>query len=139
MAKLRQLTGEANLGLDPVEELYDGLVFGTGEDDNLVAPCIRGSPVEVYGWYGDDVLEFNNSGNCGPVYLFGGWGADTFRIGAFATVQDYDEGEDVIRLLGVSGRLTTSFANDMTTISANDVAVVAAAGQWNLNQLNIQT
>ena len=54
MAKLRQLTGEANLGLDPVEELYDGLVFGTGEDDSLVAPCIRGSPVEVYGWYGDD-------------------------------------------------------------------------------------
>ena len=54
LAYLRQLAGDQNLGNDPVEDVFGGLVFGTGKDDFLVAPCIRGSPVEVYGWYGND-------------------------------------------------------------------------------------
>jgi len=140
LAYLRQLAGDQNLGNDPVEDVFRGLVFGTGEDDDLVAPCIRGSPVEVYGWYGDDVLEFNTSGNCGPVSLFGGWGADTFRIGARATIQDYEEG-DTIRLLNTRNRarLTRSFANLVTTVFVDGSAAVYVAGEWNLSQLNIRT
>lgn len=47
---------ESDLGDEPVQEVMEDIVFGTGKDDNaLIAPCKDdGSLVEVYGYYGDD-------------------------------------------------------------------------------------
>lgn len=52
---LRHLFGDSDIGQDPVEDVFDHIVMGTGRDDDLlVAPCVEDSPVEVYGFYGDD-------------------------------------------------------------------------------------
>jgi len=47
---------DANLGDEPVQDVFEDIVFGTGYDDNaLIAPCKDdGFIVEVYGYYGDD-------------------------------------------------------------------------------------
>ena len=47
---------ESDLGDEPVQDVMEDIVFGTGKNDNaLIAPCKDdGSIVEVYGYYGDD-------------------------------------------------------------------------------------
>ena len=83
------------------------------------------------------VLEFIGGSGCGPVSLFGGHDKDTFRIGAFATIQDY-EAHDTIKLpAGTSDRLSTTVANGVTTVYADGVAVVAVDGNWQLGDLDI--
>ena len=44
------------LGDEPVQDVFEDIVFGTGKDDNaLISPCKDdGSLVEVYGYYGND-------------------------------------------------------------------------------------
>lgn len=116
---LRTLFGDEDLGDDPVDDVFNDIVFGTGKDDALlVAPCVVESPVEVYGFYGDDVLEFNDQGDCGPISLFGGDGADTFRIGARATIQDY-ETVDTIVLLGSRRTLRRRRSSSSSSSSDN--------------------
>lgn len=105
---------ESDLGDEPVQDVMEDIVFGTGKNDNaLIAPCKDdGSLVEVYGYYGDDgkfgltsstittlsrslltlysILSHHNTvlvypqGNCGKANLFGGDGADTFVISGTA-------------------------------------------------------
>lgn len=137
---LRRIFGEDDLGVDPVQDVNTDLVFGTGRDDALlVAPCGAG-PVEVYAMYGDDILESTVGEECGPVNLFGGFGADTFRIGgsvARATIQDYKSGEDTIILLRESGPLTISIDNSVTTILIDGVPVVALDGVWADSDLDV--
>mmetsp|Transcript_21980 Transcript_21980/g.47755 ORF Transcript_21980/g.47755 Transcript_21980/m.47755 type:complete len:213 (+) Transcript_21980:1566-2204(+) len=137
LAYLRQLFGEDNLGQEPVADVLNDIIFGTGRDDALlVAPCVQGSPVEVYGLYGDDILEFNDSGECGRVSLFGGDGADTFRVGARAIIQDYETLENIV-LLQETGSISTSIADSVTTVLVDGVAVVDVDGVWDESQLNI--
>merc|ERR1712029_1217124 len=95
-------------------------------------------PVEVYAYYGNDVLEFDHQGDCGPVSLFGGDGADTFRIGAMATIQDY-KAEDKIVFLREPGTITT-YTNDdesVTTVKVNSDRVVKMAGDFKAGDLDI--
>lgn len=83
------------------------------------------------------MLEFNIFDDCGPVNLFGGYGVDTFRIGAAgATIQDY-ETQDTIELLREEGPVTVFFENDVTTVLVDGDAVVDLDGVWSTNQLNI--
>lgn len=134
---LRKIFGDGNIGLDPVNDVNNDIVFGSGGDDALlVAPCSQGGPVEVYGYYGADVLEFDTKGNCGPVSLFGGDGADTFRIGALATIQDYKT-EDTIVLLREAGAITTSTQKSVTTVRVDGKKVVKIAGIYDSSDLNI--
>lgn len=137
---LREIFGEPDLGVDPVANVFNDLIFGTGKEDTLTANCVQGSPVEVYGFYGDDVLIVNDPSedNCGPVSLFGGDGADTFKIGRQVTIQDYEENEDTIELLQAPGTLSRFVANGVTTIFVDGIAVVDLDGRWTLNRLNIQ-
>merc|ERR1712085_130866 len=121
---LRHLFGDNDLGQDPVEDIFEHIVTGTGQDDALlVAPCVQDSPVEVYGFYGNDVLVFSDSGVCGPVSLFGGDGMDIFRVGAMVTVQDY-ESHDTIEILQEEGTISTSISNSVTTVFVNNNAVL---------------
>ncbi|KAL7540695.1 hypothetical protein ACHAXR_010308 [Thalassiosira sp. AJA248-18] len=144
LAYLRHLFGDENLGQDPVGDIFNNIIFGTGGDDaHLVAPCVQDSSVEVYGFYGDDgkeeILEFDDPGNCGPVSLFGGDGADTFRIGAKVTIQDY-ETQDSIVLLQEYDVITTSVTDSVTTVFIGGAAVLDVDGVWATNatnQLNI--
>jgi len=137
LAYLRHIFGDDDLGTDPVGDVFNDIIFGTGRDDALlVAPCVQDSPVEVYGFYGNDVLEFSSAGNCGPVSLFGGDGADTFRVGARATIQDY-ETQDTIKLLREEGPVWTSITNLVTTVWVDIVAVVDVVGVWDTNDLHI--
>merc|ERR1711933_372620 len=96
---LRGLFGEDDLGMDPVQNVDTDLVFGTGRDDNL---------------------ESTVGEECGPVNLFGGFGADVFRIGssgaARTNIQDYESGQDSILLLQEPGSITTSVTNAVTTL-----------------------
>lgn len=137
---LREIFGETDLGADPVANVFNDIIFGTGKEDTLTANCVEGSPVEVYGFYGDDVLIVYDppEDNCGPVNLFGGDGADTFKIGRRVTIQDYEENKDTIELLQAPGSLTRFVANDVTTILVDDIAIVDLDGIWDLGQLNIQ-
>merc|ERR1712194_780207 len=117
---LRHLFGDSDLGQDPVEDIFEHIITGTGQDDApLIAPCVQDSPVEVYGFYGNDVLEFNESGGCGPVSFFGGDGMDTFRVGAMVTIQDY-EGHDTIELLQEEGTISTFVSDSVTTVFVDD-------------------
>ena len=68
--------------------------------------------------------------------LFGGDGADTFRVGAKCTIQDY-EIEDVIKLNMEEGSITTSVSNSLTTVSIDGFEVVDVDGVWTSNDLNI--
>ena len=138
VAFLREAFGEPDLGADPVADVFNDIIFGTGKEDTLTANCVQGSPVEVYGFYGNDVLIVNDEDNCGPVNLFGGDGADTFKIGRRVTIQDYEENKDTIELLQASGTLSRFVANDVTTIFVDNTAVVDLDGKWRLGQLNIQ-
>lgn len=137
---LRVIFGENDLGLDPVQDVNTDLVFGTGRDDALlVAPCGVG-PVEVFALYGNDTLESTVGEGCGPVNLFGGFGADIFRIGgsvARATIQDYESDKDTILLLRESGSVTTSISNSVTTILVEGVPVASLDGNWSDSDLNI--
>ena len=55
LAYLRHIFGDDDLGKDPVGGVFNDIIFGTGKDDALlVAPCVQDSPVEVYGFYGND-------------------------------------------------------------------------------------
>merc|ERR1712194_760734 len=108
-----------------------------GQDDALlVAPCVQDGPVEVYGFYGNDVLEFNDSDRCGPVSFFGGDGMDTFRVGAMVTVQDY-EGHDTIELLQEEGTISTFVLDSVTTVFVDGDAVLMVDGVWSTNRLDI--
>jgi membrane-associated phospholipid phosphatase len=51
---LREIFGDDALGRDPIVNVWDDIVFGTGKDDDLHADCVPGSLMEVYGFYGDD-------------------------------------------------------------------------------------
>jgi len=134
---LRHLFGDNDLGQDPVEDIFEHIVTGTGQDDALlVAPCVQDSPVEVYGFYGNDVLVFSDSGVCGPVSLFGGDGMDIFRVGAMVTVQDY-ESHDTIEILQEEGPISTSISDSVTTVFVNNNAVLMVDGVWSTNELNI--
>jgi len=138
---LRGLFGEDDLGTDPVQNVDTDLIFGTGRDDDLlVAPCGDG-PVEVFGLYGDDTLESTVGEECGPVNLFGGFGADVFRIGgsgaAKTNIQDYESGQDSILLLRESGSVTTSVANSVTTVLVDSVPVVYLDGAWAVSELEV--
>mmetsp|Transcript_11764 Transcript_11764/g.15512 ORF Transcript_11764/g.15512 Transcript_11764/m.15512 type:complete len:295 (-) Transcript_11764:855-1739(-) len=137
MKYLRKLFDDDNIGVDPVNDVMNDIVFGTGRDDvSLVAHCGQDGPVEVYGFYGNDVLEFSESGICGPVSLFGGDGADTFRVGAKCTIQDY-EIVDIIKLNMGEGSITTSVTNSVTTVSIDGDEVVDVDGVWTSDDLNI--
>merc|ERR1711862_394939 len=98
---------------------------------------------EVYAFYGDDVLESSVAGECGPVSLFGGFGADTFLIGgdvARATVQDYEAGE-LILLPRKAGAVTYELNAGMTpttTVLVDDVPVFDLSGIWEESDLNIR-
>ena len=81
-------------------------------------------------------MEFSAAGNCGPVSLFGGNGADTFQVGARATIQDY-ETQDTIKLLQEEGIVLTSITNLVTTILVDGVVVVDVVGVWDINDLHI--
>jgi len=144
---LRHLFGDDDLGRDPVDDVFDHIVTGTGQDDDLlVAPCVWDSPVEVYGFYGDDVLEFDDSGGCGPVSFFGGDGMDTFRVGrlrlgfglglAVVTIQDY-ESHDTIELLQEEGTISTIESDSVTTIFVDKAAVLMVDGVWRAHELDI--
>ena len=137
---LRTIFGEDDLGPDPVRDVDADIVFGTGRDDALlVAPCGAGT-AEVYALYGDDVLESTVGEECGPVNLFGGFGADTFRVGgdaARATIRDYEPGEDKIVLLRGTGALATSVDDLVTTVLVDGVPVVALDGVWADSDLDV--
>ena len=134
---LREVFGEENLGADPVTDVTSNLVFGTGRDDALlVAPCST-SPVEVYGFYGRDVLVADCASG-GSVSLFGGNDADTFQIGNRATIQDYEVGVDKIILLQDSGTLTVSSQGSLATVSVDGVAAVDLDGSYVLSDLTIE-
>ena len=120
VAFLREAFGDPDLGADPVADVFNDIIFGTGKEDTLTVNCVQGSPVEVYGFYGDDVLIV------------------TFNIGRRVTIQDYEENKDTIELLQASGTLSRFVANDVTTIFVDSIAVVDLDGQWDLGQLNIQ-
>merc|ERR1711862_938171 len=98
---------------------------------------------EVYAFYGDDVLESSVAGECGPVSLFGGFGADTFIIDgdvARATVQDYEAGEPIL-LPRKAGAVTYELNAGMTpttTVLVVDVPVFDLSGIWGEIDLNIR-
>ena len=51
---LGTIFGDEGLG-KPVDDVFKDIVFGGGDDDFLEAPCAaQDSPVEVYGFYGND-------------------------------------------------------------------------------------
>mmetsp|Transcript_12252 Transcript_12252/g.21228 ORF Transcript_12252/g.21228 Transcript_12252/m.21228 type:complete len:319 (+) Transcript_12252:1158-2114(+) len=135
---LRTIFGEDDIGADPVDDVFNHLVSGTGGDDALlVAPCVEDSPVEVYGLYGDDYLQVeNDDDDCGPVSLFGGDGADQFQIGRFATIQDY-ETKDTIELVQEEGDITTSVTDFVTTVFVDGVAALDIDGVWDTSDLKI--
>merc|ERR1712086_784220 len=134
---LRHLFGDSDLGQDPVEDIFEHIITGTGQDDApLIAPCVQDSPVEVYGFYGNDVLEFNESGGCGPVSFFGGDGMDTFRVGAMVTIQDY-EGHDTIELLQEEGPISTFVSDSVTTVFVDGDEALMVDGVWSTNELDI--
>lgn len=134
---LRHLFGDSDIGQDPVEDVFDHIVMGTGRDDDLlVAPCVEDSPVEVYGFYGDDVLEFNHPGVCGPVSFFGGDGMDVFRVGGMVTIQDYED-QETIMLLQEEGTISTVASDSVTTVFVDNDAVLMVDGVWNTTELNI--
>merc|ERR1711862_628912 len=78
---------------------------------------------------------------CGPVNLFGGFGADVFRIGgsgaARTNIQDYESGQDSILLLQESGSVTTSVTNAVTTVLVDSVPVVYLDGAWADSDLEV--
>lgn len=87
------------------------------------------------------MLEFDAQGACGHVSLFGGDGADTFRIGASATIQDYKP-EDTIVLLQDPGRIKTITYYSHTYVFVGrwglwNPPVVNIAGDWDKDDLNI--
>ena len=84
----------------------------------------------------DTVLEFTNSGDCGPVSLFGGDGADTFRARAVATIQDYETHES-IELLQAVGSVLTSVTGSVTTVFVDGNVAVFIDGVWDSSQLNV--
>merc|ERR1711862_729958 len=98
---------------------------------------------EVYAFYGDDVLESSVAGECGPVSLFGGFGADTFIIDgdvARATVQDYEAGEPIL-LPRKAGAVTYELNAGMTpttTVLVDGVPVFDLSGIWGESDLNIR-
>jgi len=159
---LRSIFGEDDLGVDPVEDVNSDLVFGTGRDDALlVAPCGAG-PVEVYALYGDDVLESSLPGECGTVNLFGGYGADTFRIGggpqdtrllrggkeserrlvgrARVIIQDYEDGDIIVIIQSreLSTSITTFVENSVTTLLVDAKPVVELDGAWTIGDLDVR-
>ena len=81
-------------------------------------------------------MEFSAAGNCGPVSLFGGDGADTFQVGARATIQYY-ETQDTIKLLQEEGIVSTSITNLITTVLVDEVEVVDVVGVWDTNDLHM--
>merc|ERR1711966_484265 len=134
---LRHLFGDSDIGQDPVEDVFDHIVMGTGRDDDLlVAPCVEDSPVEIYGFYGDDVLELNHPEVCGPVSFFGGDGMDVFRVGGMVTIQDYEDQEAIV-LLQSEGTISTVVSNSVTTVFVDNDAVLMVDGVWNTEDLNI--
>jgi len=82
------------------------------------------------------VLEFNESGGCGPVSFFGGDGMDTFRVGAMVTIQDY-EGHDTIELLQEEGTISTFVSDSVTTVFVDGDEVLVVDGVWSTNELHI--
>lgn len=82
------------------------------------------------------MLEFDAPGTCGPVCLFGGDGADTFRIGAMAMIQDYKV-DDTIVLLREKGAITASIEKMVTTVRVDGEKVVKIAGHWGASDLNV--
>ena len=69
-------------------------------------------------------------GDCGPV------SADTFRVGAVATIQDY-ETQDSIELLQAVGSVSTSVSGSVTTVFVGGNVAVFIDGVWDSSQLNV--
>ena len=137
VSHLRDLFGE-DVGEDPVGDVHDEgyLLFGTGGNDAVSVPCNPVGLTEAFGYYGDDTLEFIGGVDCGSVHLFGGSGADIFRVGTVATIQDY-EPEDTIELVQAAGTLSRDIIGAKTIVNVNGSPAVILDGEHELLDLNI--
>ena len=137
VSHLRDLFGE-DVGEDPVGDVHDEgyLLFGTGGNDAVSVPCNPVGLTEAFGYYGDDTLVFLGGVECGPVSLFGGEGADIFRIGKVATIQDY-EPEDTIELVQAAGTVSRDIIGAKTIVNVNGSPAVILDGEYELLDLNI--
>ena len=115
--------------------------FGSMDADVLTGQLSAGqSGLQLFGFDGDDLLIAGGEAG-GRLELFGGLGADTFRIqsGAAALVRDYQAGERLE--LSANSALPLQIASDasglFTEVRQGEQLLVSLDGQWRSDQLGV--
>ena len=121
-------------------------IFGTMDNDEILGLSLGQSPVEIYGFGGNDLLI---SGGESDHNLFGGFGTDTFAINSIGNtrIMDFQLNESIIfanNLLDIS-LITTATSwtigngikAPLTTLFVDNTKVATVDGNWSLAQLNL--